>query len=271
MFEKKDMKKKDGEGEEEEKEGMDNGEGEEEEEEKSGCKKSLSEDDLESSLSKLEKLGKSEAPARKQILLEKAQSMDLSKSEQDELYDILGGSVAADSEDTLADEVTKGLQENETLQKALDVSDFLSENHGENLRALETLSTHMEKSDNRQHEFNLLLSKGVAETGRLVQSVASRLGVIEAQPARAPKSSGATPMQKSFGGQPAPSNGQLSKSQILDELDLMVQESVAKGFNGATEDGFDLIVASTNYESSNQIAPSLVKAIQDRVKSRGMH
>ncbi|UCG53366.1 MAG: hypothetical protein JSW58_07385 [Candidatus Latescibacterota bacterium] len=266
-----DMEKTEGEDEEMEDEGKKKDvEGEDEEEAEKGCKKSddLDEDDLQKSLDKLQDLAnEGDTGSRKEYLLSKAQVESLSKSEQTELFGILGGSEGA-PESSLADEVVRGYEENPEMQKAMDVSDFIDEQATELNKSMRILADHVEQSDNRQHEFNLVLARAVAETGKMVKSMCNRLGVIEEQPARAPKSRGVRPMEKSFANS-APASEQLSKSQILDEMETMISESVSKGLAGASDEGVDLVTAASKYEQFNQIQPSLLKAVQERIKTKG--
>lgn len=250
------------------------GEGEEGEDmaKKCGAKKSedLTEDDLQKSIDQLQKLTEDQVSSRKQQLLEKAQSgSDLSKAERDELFELLGKS--EQPKESLGSSVVKSLSENDTLQKALDVSDFLQEQHNELVKSLTTLADHIEKSDSRQHEFNLVLARAVAGIGQLTKSLGERVGAVESQPARLPKSrgiSGAQPLEKSFAGSPATPSGQLSKGEVLDELETMVQESMQKSLGGMTEDGVDLVTASSKYEQFNLISQGLLDQVQKRVQER---
>lgn len=253
------MKKKDKDGKEYE-EKMDK---EEEYEEKScEAKKSedLSEDDLEKSLAKLTAYHEAgDGPTRKQTLLEKAQSEELTKSEQDELHQILGGGESAPSE-TLVDKVEKSMEPSEDLQKALEVSDFLHDTHEESKRVNKMLAETIEKSDNRQHEFNLLLAKSTALIGNLVKSVDERLAGLEGQPARTPKSKAATPLQKSFAGAP-PAGEQLSKSEILGTLDELIVKSCENNGAGVVE-GVNLITETAKYEQSGQLSPQALGLVK---------
>jgi len=251
--------------EEEEKEEAGEEEEAEEEEEKSKSEsEEIEEDDLEKSLAQLEALAtEGDASSRKDQLLEKAKNGALEKSEQDELYQLLGGEPKG--EEFLGEEVLKGFEENDDLVKALDVSDFLQEQHTELTKALGTLADYIEKGENRQHQFNLVLAKAVSETGRLAKSMAERLGVIEQQPARAPKAkrSAAQAMEKSFAGQDGGNeDAKLSKSEILDGLEDMIAKSVREGRGGATEDGIDLAVAASKFEQFNQIHPSVLNRVK---------
>lgn len=247
--------------EEEEKEPMEG----EEDEEKSAKSEDLTEDDLEKSLSQLEaEVGADDPASRKDQLLEKAKSGDLEKSEQDELYKLLGGETQEDEDESLSDEVSKGFEENDEFQKALDVSPYIREQHAELTKSLEVLSDRIEQDGNRQHQFNIILAKAVADTGRLVKSLAEQVGVVAQQPARAPKakrSPVAEPIEKGFAGQP-PAGDELSKSEILDTLEVMINESMEKGMAGNTEDGIDLTVAASKVEQFGQIHPQLLARVK---------
>jgi len=268
------MKKKAYKAEDEEEENeVESPEDEEEEEEEmnaSKAKKSedLTQDDLQKSLEKLENVvSEGDKTTRKSALLQKAQTEDLDDEEKTELLDLLGKSEKTE-EPTLGETVTKSMDDNESLQKALDVSDYLQENQSELKKSLGALADHIEKSDNRQHEFNLILAKAVSDIGRHVQGMTERMGIIERQPARSPKSRGVQPLQKGFGGSPAPET-QLSKGEIIDGLMDMVQTSVQKGMNGALADGTDLISAVSKYEQFNSISPGLLRQVTDHINNNG--
>jgi hypothetical protein len=257
----KKFQKKNGEEEERDEETVE--EEEAEEEEKSKKAEDLTEDDLEKSLGALEaEAADGDETSRRDTLLAKAQTGHLEGDERDELYQILGGEPRY--EDSLAETVTKGLEENDDLQKALDVSDYLREQHGELCKSLENLADEIEKGGNRQHQFNLVLAKAVAETGRMVKGMAERIGVVESQPAHAPKAkrSNAQPLQKSFAGQEGGEGNDLSKAQVLDALEQMIEKSVQENRAGCTEDGFDLTVAASKMEQFGTIDPRLLAKVR---------
>ena len=147
-------------------------ENEDEMEEKScGTKKSveITEDDLMKSVEQLEAFAKADDPiSRKNELLEKAQKEDLTDSEKDELFKALG----KEEEEVVEEEsVTKSFEDNEDMQKSLDVSDYLSDLHTGLVKALGTFEAKQTASDARQHEFNILLAKSVAQVGKLMKSL----------------------------------------------------------------------------------------------------
>lgn len=247
------------------------GDGEEDEEgmemAKKGCKKSvdLTGEDLEKSLQKLTEIVQaSDTTTRKDTLLSKAQAgEELSKSERSELFGLLGGQ-AQPQEKTLSEDLTKGLTQNGAMQEALDVSNYLTEQHAELCKSLGALGEHVEKSDARQHEFNLVLAKAVADVGNLVKSVAETVGAIAGQPARAPKSvgvAGGKVLAKSFAGAQS-AEGQMSKSEILDTLDTMMEKSLAAGHGGRSAQGEDLLMAISKYEQTSALSPSLLAEVR---------
>lgn len=247
-------------------------EGDEEDEEgmemaKKGYQKSvdLTGEDLEKSLQKLTEIVQAgDTTTRKDALLSKAQTgEELSKSERSELFGLLGGQDQP-QEKTLSDDLTKGLTQNGAMQEALDVSNYLTEQHAELCKSLGALGEHVEKSDARQHEFNLVLAKAVADVGNLVKAVAETVGAIAGQPARAPKSmgvAGGKVLSKSFAGS-QPSEDQLSKSEILDTLDTMMEKSMAAGRGGRSAAGEDLLMAISKYEQTSALSPSLLAEVR---------
>lgn len=219
----------------------------------------LSEDDLEKSIAKLEEyFEKGDAPSRKQTLLEKAQVTELSKSEQDELHQILGGG-NSEPEETLSDIVEKSMEPGEDLQKALDVSEYLSETHEESVRVNRMLADTIEKSDSRQHEYNMVLAKAMARIGNLVKSLDEKFDTISEQPARRPKSQVGKPLQKSFAGAP-PAGEQLSKSEISDTLETLFMKSCDMGQGGAM-DGIDLLAETAKFETTNRLNPAVMAMV----------
>ncbi len=223
----------------------------------------VSVDDLEKSLGKLQEfVTQDDAPSRKEALLSKAQAEELSKSEKDELFQLLGGQ-AQSSKATTAQEVIKGFTENDTLQKALDVSDYLQEQHTALVKSLGTLGDALEQSGNRQHGFNLLLAKAVGDMGGLVKALVERVGAIEVTPARGPKSKlSQQVLNKGFGGNRAAEDGaQFSKSQVLDGMEDLLQKSTKAGHEGRLESGEDILTAISKYESSNFISKSMLAEV----------
>lgn len=260
------MKKQNEEMEDEEAEG----ENEDEETEK-GCasmrKGELSTDDLEKSLAKLETMAKSDdAPSRRDALMEKARSDELSKSERDELFELLGGEPSGASQDPVGDAIVKGMNENETLVKALDVSDYLQEQHGELVKSLRAVGDEIRKSDTRNHDFNIVMARAVNDIGVLVKSLAESVEQLVQQPARAPKTMGVRTrgeqvMQKSFASQPS-SDEQMGRGEILAGFEGIMQKSMQTSSPGTIVGGEDITLAVAKYEQTHQISRPMLDAIQ---------
>ena len=269
-----------GEEEEEEEEEEDNSEEEEEEEkeeedeededtEKAGCamkKSKLSADDLQKSLDKLEAIATADdPPSRREQLLAQASDRELSKSERVELFELLGGE-SATTEDP-GDEIVKSMEQNEELAKALDVSDYLQEQHTELVKSLRAVGEKIRESDNRHHEFGLVLARAVHDIGSMVKSLAEQVDAMGSAPARAPKSLGVRTrssqvMQKSFANGPSGDESeQLTKSDVLTALDGLMQDSMQKGNPGATPFGEDITLAVAKYEQTHQISKPMLNAV----------
>lgn len=222
----------------------------------------LTGDDLQKSLDQLEALAKSEdGPSRKEELLTKAGEEELSKSENEELFSLLGGEKKAEA--TVADGLTKGLTDNEPLQKSLDVSSYLQENHDALVKSLTSVGAAIEQSDNRRHNFQLVQARAILDIGKLVKSMSETLSVVSHQPVAGPKSAGvgAQALNKSFGGE-TPRDEQLTKSDVFDAFEGLMAESLEKGDTGRLPNGEDISVAVAKFEGSQQISPYAMKAVQ---------
>lgn len=225
----------------------------------------LTEADLQKGLDALKNAAASNNPhARRAELFQKAQSGAITPEENDELIKSLNGNA-------LTEQVTRGLK-TDTIQKSIDVSDFLRESNDGLITGLATLSEHIQKSQSDDHGFRIALATtltGLVDTvvqqGALIKSMSEKLGVVVQQPARGPKAQGvrgAQPMQKSFAGNPAPSGAgvqpdgiELTKSQTLDVLEEMNKSM------SLAPCGENLTHAVAKYESTNQISPALLKDV----------
>lgn len=247
---------------------------EEEDEDDDEAEKSVSTEDLQKSIEALLR-ATSGGGDRKTELLQKAQGGHLDDAESAELIDLLGRRGGAEP---LAKSVTDGLG-GEAAQAAFDVAPFLAEQHEALTKSLGALADAVESQGQRGHELNLLIARAVADVGGLVKSMAeqntasleaisTRLGIIERQPVRAPKSmglAGAQPMEKSFGGTaagPGPYDG-LTKSQVLNAMDSMAEEGVvALG-------GRNIAFAVSRFENGGQITRSELEEVKGYLKSKG--
>jgi len=261
---------------EDEEEGEEHEEGESPEfeagEEEEESEKSLTAGDLQKSLDRLTALAtEGDGPSRKDNLLAKANDDTLSKSEREELFELLGG--AAPTADEPGENIVKSMTSNDTLQKALDVSEYLQEQHSEMVKSLRNVGEEIQKSDNRRHEFNLVMAKAIRDIGVMVKSMAEEIGTIGGQAARAPKSMGVKAgqvLQKGFVGQ-APARDDLSKSQVLDALDGMMEESMSKGGSGTLETGEDIALAVSKYEQTHMISKSMLGAAKTFIQKKNGH
>lgn len=227
----------------------------------SAPKEGLSKTELEKGLAQLEAVSK--APSRRQELFQKAESGEITDEERTELVKSLASS------ESLAAMATSALTDNSTLQKSLDVSEYLRENHAGTVAALETLANALEKSETREQDFRLALGqttvalvKSMQQATTLLQSLSARLEVIENQPVGMRKSLAAPPaksngvMEKSFAGQPAGDG--LTKSQISNVMSEMLE----KGDKYAQVGGVDLLLAATKFETDSTLHPAVLAAVQ---------
>ncbi len=234
---------------------------------KGGYRKSaaITVDDFEKSLAQLEALTEgTDGVSRREELLQKAMTADLEDGEREELFKSLGGEVAVDDDPVIVDDITKSLANpGAGVQDALDISEYLEGQHDAMLKALGAVGDRLEANQEGQNRFNLVLAKAIHQSGQLIKAMSERLGVIERQPARQPKSMGANApaggqtLEKGFGGgAPASDPSALSKSDILDTMEEM---HLQKG--ALAPCGEDLTLATAKYEQTNQLSKALISDI----------
>lgn len=198
--------------------------------------------------------------ARQAELFAKSQEGSITPEEQDELLKSLGGG------DSLAAEITAPLQNNDELQKSVEVSDYLRENHEATITALERVADTIAKSEASDQNFRVALAQSVLSLGEMVKSLHGQVEQLSGQPAHAPKSQGvrapAQAMTKSFANTPEqPTHGGLAPHQIDETFTSMLEK-------GMTEvAGQKVDVAATMYETDRNISKSMLDAVVDFHKS----
>lgn len=235
----------------------------------------LTQDDLQKSLDKLADFATDDGPGRKEQLLQKALTEDLSEEENTELIQLMGGgeAIQKSGETDSGEAIVKSYTDNEGLDRAIDVSEYLKEHHDALTKSLGAIGEEIQKSDHRRHEFAMLQARALVDMGNMMKSMSETLGAIADQPVRAPKSKGAgnaQPLQKSFGGQP-PAEDQLTKSDVFEALDGLFQESMEKGMGGRLASGEDLALATTKYESSSMLSPGVLNAVKEYRGRKAAH
>lgn len=236
----------------------------------------LSEEDLVKGLNRLDEfVASNDSSTRKEQLLQKAMGEELDETERGELFQLMGG--AANDEESRSEEIVKSMGDNDTLQQAFEVSDFLREQHEELTKSLVVLADHQERDGARQHEFNLALARTVSDTGKLVKSMSERLGIIAAQPARGPKSVRTTRdqvLQKSFpdGQDREPAgdagNDQLSRGKILKGMEGLMVKSMGAGQDGLADCGEDISIAVATFEQTSQISKPMLEEIRNHLSGQ---
>lgn len=233
----------------------------------------MSEDTLLKALDALEAAanGISGETDRRSELAEGLANGTLSKSEQAELVELLGGSEKADEN---VDDVEKSFQEqfanDEQLAKDYDVSSFIERQSQLMATSLDGLTERMTKSFEDQGTFNKALAKSFRQIGEVVNSqqdlikaqqesidaLSERLGQVENTPLPRKARTGAMPLRKSAAGEVGSDDG-LNRQEILEGLTTMVAKSSQSGGNFTAPCGEDLVNATSMYESTGKISRSL--------------
>jgi hypothetical protein len=178
-------------------------------------------------------------------LMQRAQSAEgITKSEAKALF----GKVAkgARRSASLGESVAKSFTEDRALSQAhgqtqdSDVGDYLEALTERTAKSQAMLADTMEGSVQQltaQNErYHSVMAKALGQSLATLKLISERMGVIEAQPTRAPKSLSAQPVEaarKSFAGS-AP-NATLSKAEMLDTLTRMNLDSMKSGRQGMSK------------------------------------
>lgn len=249
---------------------MDDDSDDDEEDMSKTAKSVLTEANLRKSLRKLQGFVESnDSETRKSVLLKRAlDGKELRKSEADELSALLSN--RAPAMESASDQLTKSMRENESVQKAIDVSDYLTAQHVELVKALAAVADSVESVKKSQQEFNLMLAKAHVDTGNVVKSMAERFESFSEEPVRGPKSAGVThaqvrPLNKSFGA-PSVDGDELDKAEVLRTLTQMNEESWRLGKGGRTADNEDLSKAVAKFESTRELSKGLRQEVVRRLR-----
>jgi hypothetical protein len=257
---------------------------EEEEEDDDGeeAMKSLpTEDDL---LKSLEALSAASHAAESGVSLRQTQlaaraatGADLSKSEKEELARFL-----TDEEDAyMYKSHASEFASDPTVAQGMEISDFLEAQTMVLAKSLDDIAGAVHSGQAENDAFNAVLAKSVSAMGGTIARQARQIadlenmikslaGVAAAQP-RAPKGmTRPSRVGQPFGenmaksqnapGTPPASIGDLTKSDILDTLDDLVEK-------GGSADGIDFVHETAMLESTGVISPRALKAV---LKHRGV-
>lgn len=197
--------------------------------------------------------------ARQRELMAKAADGTITPEENEELIKSLGGG------DKLADQVLEPL-DSETIQKSIDVSDYLREQHEGLSKGLATLAEHIQKSEAADQRFRVALAQTVTELASMVQAQGEQINKALGLPAEPVKSRGVVgapahdvAMEKSTVGP----NDALTKSQVLDILEAMSRDESYGTGEGLSKSGENLSVAIAKYEMETAISPTLAAEVRD--------
>lgn len=223
----------------------------------------VTEDDLQKSIDALTAQTLKTPEARKKVLLSKAISTELTAEENTELQGLLGG---AKVEKSLAEEVIAPFEEDEDLNKSIDVSTYLTQNHDALIKALTRVADGLESFQKSQQSFDLVLAKAVSNGLKLTKSMSEKLGVMASAPARAPKSQGVRPgtqvIEKGFANGAPPQGDEPDRDETLTGLDMLMQKSMREGHSGHAACGEDIAVSTANYESNGRISKNLMTEVK---------
>lgn len=228
------------------------------EEDEEDLEKSLTADQLNRGIERLEKALRAQEPEedRKQELLQKSLSGSASASERAELAVML-----SPPQSELREELTKSLADlgsTEPLRKALDASPILAELQDALIKSIGDVADRMQEREVEDADFRLALMKSLIDFGSALQSQNERLSelsksvdAVSRTPAHPPTAArtGAQPLSKSIGG----SSGQVDLNKIQDNI----AKRIASG-NRMSASGQDLVLVSSVIESGGMPTQDIV-------------
>ncbi len=222
--------------------------------------------DLEKALAGLEDAANAGNPqVRHQELLQKSMAGTISPEENDELVKNLQGGGYGIQED-----LTAALNPDGDMMKALDVSPVLQGQHDGIVAAFGSLGERLEKSEAQTHSYRIALGASLIEMGKMFKSMSAQIASLGGAPAGEVLSKGAigaadAPVPTAAGAQPralgngSPQEDVLSKSQILEAMQGIMEGSKARGWKA--ECGEDITQATAKFETTGMMS----KALQDEV------
>jgi hypothetical protein len=242
-------------------------EAESEDEEEDVEKSEVSVETLDEVLGQLETMAKAVNPhSEKEDLLSKAQAGTITAEENEQLVAILSGKVP-----TLSDAAISGL-ESDSMQKAIEVSDYL-EAHNEGVKfGLSYLASELEKSHSAAGEFNSLLAKSVIalaqDLGQKIEALSSTLEAWgEKEVVQVKKPITAKAIEKSLSGEEP--KEVMPWREAIATLGTMFEESIEKSMHGRSEKGTQLNEAIAFVNRTHQVPNQLASEIKQFQASRG--
>lgn len=202
---------------------------------------------------------------RREALLQKSLEGEISEEENAELLSILSGQAGGDAPEPLAKSVLAGLDpsSDEALEAGIDASEYIKAHHEGTVQAVTELANIVEKSQASTGQFHVVFAKALTAVGRELERLSKSIDGWGEQPLSQRPRSAQTPAQaqakvlgKSFAGG-APEGEKFSRDDVLNVLEHMHQESIAKGMGGKSTSGEDLMGAITKYEQFNKMSKSL--------------
>ena len=239
----------------------------EEEDEDTG--KGLSGDDLQKALADYAAVEQGLDPAgqREEELTAKHVDGTISKAEKTELAAIWTGTPAGGGE-ALNKSLTEALVDDEDVGNMFDASDVLKAMADSIGSRIDALGTSVLEGDHRTLELVKAqgrVARAVAENaviqGRLLKSLAQRLGVVEATPA-APRGKTTDPRsvrQPARGATGGTEDQQFTKSEVKGALETLVIKADAAGDLGAIQ---TLGTATALFETSGKLPPNVEAAVR---------
>ena len=235
----------------------------------------VSEDQMEKALADLQEAARGPED-EKQDLLSKALAGDISDEENTRLASLLSGEAPSEeAEESLAKSVTEDLdpEKSEEISKAIEVGPFLKAQHEGVVGGLAKVAEAIEKSQNSDNEFRMLLAKSIVALGDEIKKQTAKLEaqdeVIKSLGEEVSKYGETVPggpravvsegsLEKSFAG--TAGGDTLSKSELAGRLSQMATDAYEKGEEAHAN---SLFLAASTVEAGGNCPEALMQEVTE--------
>lgn len=228
--------------------------------------------DLEKALAGLSDVIEAENPqSRHRALMAKSLTGDCTPEENDELIkNLRGGGYGIQAD------LDEALEPDDVMSKALDVTPILQGQHDGIVAGFGVLGQRLEKSEAQSHEFRCALGGTLMEMAKSLSAMQATINTLGGKPAGEVLSKSAVgasdapapvaaPQERGLGNE-APAGDFLSKAQVFDALQGMMEGSKERGFKALC--GEDITQATSKYESTGKMSKSMQDEVADFVRNQ---
>ena len=236
----------------------------------------ISEAALLKSLERIEAIAKGSPEAKQRDLLQKSLEGKASPAETAELVALLKGERPGVEPAGAALAAAVAGSASGALQKSIDVSEALTELVAGIQTALRGVGDRLDKGATSATETSLVLAEGLLRVGQLVKAQSAEIQALQKaidefgrQPAHGGRATTQVPQAQAnrLGGGATGRAGGIQGPEIMQVMNRMLEESMAKGHEGKAPCGEDLTKAVAKLETVGEVSRPLMRDLANYRKS----